>query len=369
MWLEEFHVDGLRLDAIHAIYDFGARHILQQIKQISADLSDKTGRHIHITGESDQNDPRVLLPADVGGLGLDSQWSDDFHHAIHALLTGEQRGYYSDYGTPLQLAKVLQNPFVYAWDYSQFRGRRYGAPLPADIGGDRFIVCIQNHDQVGNRAKGDRLCTLLNSPPKQRLATCLMLLSPYLPMLFMGEEYGEERPFPFFCSFSSADLTKAVQEGRRREFAHFVTSPDEIPDPASEATFASAVLSWSWPDGSPHAGIRNLHKDLLAARRNWPAMHDTLHRTSRLFGTADNAIIELIRGGTMPEPGRTLQIYFNLSSTNQPIPVPDSTGTVALFSSEDSRYCGSRNDLTTIDALLPYECVVFGPPQWPPKHA
>ncbi len=254
MWLDEFHVDGLRLDAVHAILDTGARHILQAINEVSNDIARKRGRRPHMIAESDLNDPRILLPPERGGHGFEAQWSDDFHHAVHAFLTGERRGYYSDYGTAEHVAKVFQSPFLYAWDYSSHRGRKHGAPVPDTLTGERFIVCVQNHDQIGNRAKGERLSTILRTPPERRLAACLMLLAPYLPLLFMGEEYDETNPFPFFCSFSDPELTRAIREGRRREFADFVTDADEVPDPSAFETFAAARLSWSWPEGSERGG-------------------------------------------------------------------------------------------------------------------
>ncbi len=214
MWLEEFHFDGLRLDAVHAIFDFGARHILRAVQEVADDSGSFRGWPAFVVAESDLNDPHVLYPGDQGGHGLSAQWSDDFHHAIHAFLTGERRGYYVDFGAAHQLARSLESPFVYAWDYSAFRCRKHGT-APARLSGERFVVCIQNHDQVGNRARGDRLGSVLNSPAKTRLAACLLLLSPYLPLVFMGEEYGEDAPFPFFCSFSDVELVRAVREGAR----------------------------------------------------------------------------------------------------------------------------------------------------------
>src|SRR5205823_6190348 len=181
---------------------------------------------------------------------------------------------------------------------------------------DRFVVSIQNHDQVGNRARGDRLAALL-PPPARRLAACLMLLSPHLPLLFMGEEYGEENPFPFFCSFGDPALAQAVREGRRREFAGFAWQ-GEVPDPQAEDTFAAARLSWSWPEGTPRAGLRRLYADLLAARRQWPALRDFRDRAARLLpGAEGGLVLELVRGGREAEPGKTVQVYFNLTDRRQ----------------------------------------------------
>jgi maltooligosyltrehalose trehalohydrolase len=354
LWLEEFHFDGLRLDAVHAIFDLGARHILQAIEEVADEVSERTGRRRYIIAESDLNDPRLLIAPERGGYGLAAQWADDFHHAVHALLAGERNGYYADFGDVRQLARALEQPFVYAWDYSPFRRRKHGAPVPADLAGDRFVVCLQNHDQVGNRAVGDRLNVLLGDPAKQRLAASLLLFAPYVPLLFMGEEYGEEHPFPFFCSFGDTPLIEAVRAGRRREFAGFHFE-DEVPDPHAESTFASARLTWSWPEGTRRAGLRRLYADLLAARRTWPALRDFRRRAVRLLpDDATASVLHLVRGG--PEPGQALHIFFNLTADRQPLP-QHSAGDAQVFSSEAKRYGGAR-DVPTSD-LLPYECVAY----------
>jgi len=212
-------------------------------------------------------------------------------------------------------------------------------------------VCVQNHDQVGNRARGDRLARLVREPAKLRLAASLMLLSPYLPLIFMGEEYGEDNPFPFFCSFGDAPLVEAVRQGRRREFAAFAWQ-GEVPDPQDEGTFASAKLSWSWPEGTPRAGLRRLYADLLAARREWPGLLDVRRRPGRLL---EGPMVELIRG----EGDSALRALLNLSDRLVPLPGPTEQGR-ALFASEARRYAGAREG-DVIDRLLPYEAVIFGP--------
>jgi maltooligosyltrehalose trehalohydrolase len=361
MWLSEFHLDGLRLDAVHAIYDLGARHILRAIKEVAEDVAQQTGRTIEIVAESDQNDPRTVRPPEQGGHGLDAQWSDDFHHAVHAFLTGERRGYYTDYGDARHLARALETPFVYAGDFSPHRGRKHGAP-PTNLPGDQFVVCIQNHDQVGNRARGDRLTTLLDSPAKQRLAASLLLLSPHLPLLFMGEEYGETNPFPFFCSFCDEELIEAVRQGRKREFADFVSSPDEVPDPHADPTFAVARLSWDWPAGSPRAALRRLYRDLLTARKSWPSLRDFTTRTVHTHPDPTHpSVIEMIRG---QEPLRAL---FNLTPEPQPLPTTPQATVSTLFSSEWTHYCGTRRRDDTPTQLLPFETLVIGPQDhWKP---
>jgi maltooligosyltrehalose trehalohydrolase len=364
MWLEEYHVDGLRLDAVHAICDLRPQNILRAIKEVADGVSRRTSREIHIVAESDLNDPRLLHGPERGGFGLDAQWSDDFHHAVHAYLTGESQGYYSDFGQAVQLPRVLESPYLYAGEYSPHRGRTHGSS-PAGLTGDRFVVAIQNHDQVGNRARGDRLSALL-SPPAQRLAASLMLLAPYLPLLFMGEEYGEERPFQYFCSFTDEQLVDNVRQGRRREFADFAWS-GEVPDPQSEATFSHCRLTWSWPAGSRQAGLRNLYADLLAGRRHWPPLRDLTHRSASLLPDPEEGpFLRLIRGGTAPQSGVTAEIFFNLSARRHSCGQKPTPGYRVLLSSEAAKYGGQRHlgDQAIVE-LLPYECLVFGAGSWP----
>jgi maltooligosyltrehalose trehalohydrolase len=358
MWLDEFHFDGLRLDAVHAIYDLGARHILSEIQEVAEDVARRSGRAVHIIAESDLNDPRLLYASERGGHGLGGQWSDDFHHALHAFLTGERRGYYQDFGSARQIADVLTQPFLFAWDYSPHRDRKHGAP-PRGLSGDRFVVGLQNHDQVGNRARGDRLVSLLGNAAKQRLASSMLLLSPYLPLLFMGEEYGEDRPFPFFCSFGDEGLIEAVRKGRKAEFAELV-GDGAVPDPHAEETFASARLSWSWPEGTPRAGLRRLYQDLLVARREWPALRDFDTRSARLLPDAESGpLLELLRGSA--DTDGSIRVLFNLGEQPQPLPADRAQGQQVLFCSEQIGYGGSRKDVRSLDHLLPSECVVFGP--------
>jgi len=258
------------------------------------------------------------------------------------------------------LARAFERPFLYAWDFSPHRGRKHGAPADG-LGGDRFVVCIQNHDQVGNNARGDRLNTVLSAAAKQRLAAALLLLSPYLPLLFMGEEYGEDNPFPFFCSFGDPELARAVREGRKKELEPFLTS-GEVPDPQAEATFAAAKLSWSWPEGSHRAGLRRLYRDLLSARREWPALRDFERRTARLVGEGGTGpLLELVRGDD--RAGETIRAYFNLGDRPRPLPGVVLDGTSVLFRSEASAYAGDGGE-AGFDRLRPFECLVLGPSSW-----
>jgi maltooligosyltrehalose trehalohydrolase len=360
VWLGEYHFDGLRLDAVHAIFDLGPRHILRELQEAADEVGRRRGWPAHLVAESDLNDVRLLLPPGRGGYGLGTQWSDDFHHAVHAFLTGERQGYYEDYGDVNDLARAFGRPFLFDGVYSRHRGRRHGSSA-AGVEGDRFVVCVQNHDQVGNRARGDRLGTLLDGP-RRRLSASLLLLAPHLPLLFMGEEYGEENPFPFFCSFADPGLVENVRAGRRREFAAFAWQ-GEVPDPQAEATFARARLSWSWPDGGPRAALRRLYADLLAARRRWPALADFRDRSARLLPGGDDArVMELVRGGKSPRPGRTLRASFNLTDRPQPLPAGPAAGEAVLFRSESARYGGPGP--CPEGRLRPFECVVVGPEGW-----
>jgi maltooligosyltrehalose trehalohydrolase len=363
MWIEDYHIDGLRLDAVHAIYDFSPRHILREIKQTADTVARGLGRQVHVIAESDLNDVRLLRSPEQGGYGLDAQWSDDFHHTVHAYLSGERQGYYVDYGGREAFPTLLEQTFILDGCYSRYRDRRHGAPS-ADLSGDRFVVCIQNHDQVGNRATGERLGTLVG-PPAQRLAASLLLLAPHLPLLFMGEEYGEEQPFLFFCSFGDADLVESIRVGRRQEFAAF-HFPQEVPDPQAASTFAASCLTWSWAADPHKAGLRRLYQDLLSVRQRWPALRNFSQRAARLLpGQAPNALLELIRGACHPEPGRTLQVYCNLTAEPQPFTLPTAPAEAMLFSSEARQYAGPRHETTRLEHLWPYECVVVGPARWP----
>lgn len=240
-WVGTYRLDGLRLDAVQTIFDNSPKHILRCIKEAAEETAQRLGHPVHIIAETDANDPRLLEVPERGGFGLDGVWHDDFHHVLHTHWTGERQGYYSDFGEKAHLPKLLERTFVYDGNFSAFRNRRHGAPV-GDLTGDRFVVCSQNHDQVGNRAVGDRLSALVPAPAL-RSAACFTLLSPHVPMLFMGEEYGERRPFLFFCSFGDHKLVEAVRKGRRGEFAAFGWH-GEVPDPQAESTFEKSKPTW-----------------------------------------------------------------------------------------------------------------------------
>jgi maltooligosyltrehalose trehalohydrolase len=359
-WIRDFHVDGLRLDAVHAIYDFSPRHILREIKEAADEEARRLGRFVHVIAESDLNDVRLLDPPEAGGYGLDAQWSDDFHHALHAVLTGERSTYYADFGRPEQLVKALNQTFVYDGAYSQFRGRRHGAPVGSHPS-DRFVISIQNHDQIGNRPAGERMSALVE-PNQLRLAAGLLLLAPQIPLIFMGEEYGETRPFPYFCSFEDHEIIEKTRLGRREEFIT-LGAENNVPDPVGEQTFDSAKLSWAWPDGSRYAGLRRLYYDLLVLRRYWlPLGESQSHDSYLLENWHDRSpVLRLVRKMATDGPERELTAYFNLSGQPQTLPDAERPVGKRLLCSEAVCFGGSRGPQNPVDALWPYEFWVFGP--------
>jgi maltooligosyltrehalose trehalohydrolase len=332
-WVSEYHVDGLRLDAVHSIFDFSAVHILAEIAAAVHALGETLGRRALVIAESDLNDPRVVRPLAQGGFGLDGQWSDDFHHAVHAALTGERRGYYTDFGTVGAIAEALQERFVLRGGHSRFRRRRHGAPA-RDVPAERFVVFTQNHDQVGNRARGDRLATLV-SFDAQKLSAALLLLSPYAPLIFMGQEYGETQPFLYFVSHGDPELVEAVRAGRRSEFAGFGWQ-GEVPDPQAVETFERSRIDWSSAGSPGHAGIRRLYHDLLELRREERTVWGVAARVTA--GTSDWIAL---RYGSLD--GRALLAIFNVSSMAQTIVLEEeAAGTTwqRVLATDEDRYGG-----------------------------
>ncbi len=265
MWLRDYHCDGLRLDAIHALIDMSAMHILEQLSIEVDALERQLGRHLVLIAESDLNDPRIVRAREVGGYGIDAQWSDDYHHALHSLLTGETSGYYSGFGGFAPLAKAIVNVFVYDGCYSVYRQRTFGRS-PAGIPRNRFIVCSQNHDQVGNRAAGDRLVSLV-SRGRLKIAAALTLLSPDVPMLFEGEEWAASTPFQYFTNHQEQWLAAAVSEGRRSEFRAFGWRPEDVPDPQESDTLIRSKLKWEEVELPEHREILEWYRALVQLRR------------------------------------------------------------------------------------------------------
>ena len=277
-WLENYHIDVLRMDAVHGIFDFSASHFLADLQTAVTALGQRVQRKLHLVAESDLNDSRILQASSQGGYGLHAQWSDDFHHALHSLLTGERAGYYADFGDVHHLAATMRNGWFYAGQHSNCRGRKHGNS-PAGLARSNFVVCIQNHDQIGNRARGDRLSEQVNFEGL-KLAAGVTALAPFVPLLFMGEEYGEKAPFQYFTSHSDAALIEAVRKGRKEEFSAFAWE-GEIPDPHDEKTFLNSRLDHALKNIEPHRTLHALYRELLKIRREY-----------RLAGTGHLEIIE-----------------------------------------------------------------------------
>jgi maltooligosyltrehalose trehalohydrolase len=267
MWLRDYHVDALRLDAVHALVDHRAVHVLEELAAEVDALSAHVGRPLALIAESDLNDPRLITPRECGGTGLHAQWDDDVHHALHALLTGERQGYYSDFGTVDCLAAVLTGGFLHAGTWSSFRGRTHGRPVDRSrIPGHRFVAYLQNHDQIGNRATGDRLTATL-SRRLLRVGATLLLTAPFTPMLYMGEEWAATTPWQFFTSHPEPELSAAVAAGRRREFASHGWPEGDVPDPQDPETMIRSRLDWTEPNRSPHREMLDMYRRLIALRK------------------------------------------------------------------------------------------------------
>jgi len=333
-WLREFRVDALRLDAIHGIMDFSASPFLAQLAEAVGDLRKEEGRMIYLIPESDLNDSRIVTPRNAGGYGLDAQWNDDFHHAIHALLTGERDGYYGDFGGIGHLARAFTDRFVYSGQYSTYRKRRHGNParhLPAE----RFVVFAQNHDQVGNRMRGDRLSRLV-SFESLKLAAGVVLLSPFLPLLFMGEEYGEVAPFLYFVHHDDEGLIEAVRKGRKEEFAAFGWV-GEPPDPQDEGTFLRSRPDHALRGTGGHAVLLELHRELIRIRKTDPVLRRTDREGMEVVPfEKERALFILRRDGS----ARTAAVFhFGDVPAYLPLPLPGE-GWEKVLDSADVRWGG-----------------------------
>jgi maltooligosyltrehalose trehalohydrolase len=311
MWLRDFHFDGLRLDAVHGIVDTSATHFLEQLKIEVENLSAHLGRPLVIIPESDLNDPRLLWSRGHGGYQLDAQWSDDFHHALHTVLTGERSGYYSDFGTIADLAQALRHAFVYDGKFSAHRRRVHGRSTQG-LSGHHFLGYLQNHDQIGNRARGERSSQLM-SLGKLKIGAALVLVSPFVPMLFQGEEWGASTPFYYFTDYQEPELAHAVREGRCREFAAFGWKPEDTADPQGRETFDQSKLKWDEVSTSPHAEILDWHKKLIQLRRSKPELFDGILENVRVNCDETNRTLVMERG--------SISIICNFAGTPQHLPV------------------------------------------------
>lgn len=350
MFLDEFHIDALRMDAVHAIIDFSAKHFMQELKEEVERQEERTGRKKVLIAEIDLNNVRYINPIAKGGYGIDGQWVDEFHHALHSVLTGETDGYYEDFGTVNELEKAFRNPYVYDGVYSTHRKKIFGS----DASGNpfhQFVVFTRNHDQVGNRVLGDRLTSTLNFE-ELKLAAASTLLSPYVPMLFMGEEYGEKNPFLYFVSHTDKALIENIRNGRKEEFSYF-NFKDEFPDPESEETFEKSMLSWSL-DKEQHANMLRFYKYLISFRKKNKAMQST-RRNSLIVHPAQNKMLALER---MNE-GDQILVLFNYSKEKDSIKNPSSSPFKKIFDSSSKEWKGdgetapdqiSKNDVIAMNA-------------------
>jgi maltooligosyltrehalose trehalohydrolase len=299
MWLRDFHVDALRLDAVHELYDSRALPVLEDLSQQVDALAAEVGRPLTLIAESDRNDPSTVSPrgpGGAGGTGLHAQWADDIHHGLHAALTGESQGYYGDFATPGALAKVLTTPFFHDGTWSSFRGRSHGRPVdPAHTPGWRFVASLQTHDQVGNRMTGERLSHLL-SPGVLACGAALLLTSAYTPMLFMGEEWGASTPWQYFTDHTDPELARAVQEGRKNEFASHGWDRDEVPDPQAPETVEHSRLDWDEVHTGAHARLLDWYRSLIALRHLAPELHDGRLDAVEVQHDIESGVLVMTRG-------------------------------------------------------------------------
>jgi maltooligosyltrehalose trehalohydrolase len=323
-WFSDYHIDGLRLDAVHEIIDRTAKPFLSDLAEAVGDLGDRLRRPGILIAESADNNPAIVTPISSGGFGMDAQWNDDFHHALHAALTGERFGYYADFGPVDDIAKSMDEGFVYQGEYSRFRERNQGAPS-FDIPPERFVVFAQNHDHIGNRPKGDRLVTLVSLPQAQ-LAAALVLLAPGIPLLFMGEEYGDPAPFPYFIDHGDPELVAAVRAGRAREFAGSAESGD-VPDAADTSTFRAAKLDRSLRHQGVHRYQWALHRALIGLRRSHQALQRSTRSSTR--ASCSSGVITLVRSHFSDVVAALFNVSANAADSllpTMPIPPTDAAG-------------------------------------------
>ncbi len=317
-WATQYHLDGLRLDAIHTVYDTGAVHFWEYTYDTLKLVREQTGRTFYLIAESDLNSPRVIQAPELGGYGFQAQWLDDFHHALYVLLNERGRRRYEDFGTLEHLAKAIKEGYVHSGDYVKFRQKKFGRSS-AGIDGDHFVVFTHNHDQVGNHPRGQRWAGVMNFE-RLKLGAAVMLLSPYVPMLFMGEEYGEDNPFYYFVSHSDPALVDAVRKGRQEEFAGF-NSDFETPDPQSEKTFNGSKLSWEKRKQGKHAVLLSWYQTLIRLRREEKALQSFDKNTVDARIEQEKVFVMRRRNGQ-----QTLVCFFNFADEEVIVPLPAGAG-------------------------------------------
>ncbi|MFF5181427.1 malto-oligosyltrehalose trehalohydrolase [Micromonospora sp. NPDC000316] len=341
MWLRDYHVDGLRLDAVHALPDSRAVPLLEELAVSVESLSTHLGRPLSLIAESDLNDPRLITPREAGGFGLHAQWNDDAHHALHTLLTGERQGYYGDFGSLETLSDVLTGGFFHAGTWSSFRNRHHGRPVDPRVPGHRFVAYLQNHDQIGNRATGDRISASL-SPSLLRVGATLLLTAPFTPMLFMGEEWAASTPWQFFTSHPEPELATAVALGRRREFASHGWAEGDVPDPQDPETFVRSRLDWAELDKPEHREMLAFYQRLIALRRSLPDLSDP--RLNAVSVQHGDQFLLMRRGETL--------VVANLAGRGQGVSLPGVARRVLLATGEGVTVMRDRIELPAETAAI-----------------
>ncbi|MFW6074054.1 MAG: malto-oligosyltrehalose trehalohydrolase [Chloroflexota bacterium] len=338
-WIDEYHLDGFRLDAIHAIKDLTAQPFLREMTEAVHTYGARHGRHVHVIAESIMNHPIVCNPDYLGGFGMDSEWNDDFHHALHAFVTGENTGYYGDFGSFGDLVTAYRSGFVYTGRHMGYRGRRHG-DVARLYDGPNFVVFAQDHDQVGNRAQGDRLSTMVSFEMQKTIAA-VVILSPYLPMLFMGEDYGETVPFQYFVDHSDPDLIEAVRNGRRSEFESFAWQ-GEVPDPQAPETFERSKLRHDRKTREPCRSLWRWHQALFTLRRSSTALAELDMQQMEVVQYQAERILFVRRWTRDDEVCQIISLGRDRSATL--FPVPEGSWDVVLDSA-DTKWSGPGSDI------------------------
>jgi len=344
MWFRDFHIDALRMDAVHAIKDFSAKHILQEIKEAVNRLIEQTGKQHYLIAELDLNDSRFINPIDKGGFGIDGQWVDEFHHALRVTAGGERDGYYSDFNGIKDLAKSYRDAYVYDGVYSPQRLKTFGNKVE-DNPGQQFVVFSQNHDQVGNRLLGERSSQLF-SFEIQKLMAAAVMVSPYLPLIFMGEEWSTQSPFQYFVSHSDPELVEAVRTGRKEEFTAF-HSKGEAPDPQAEETFERSKLNWD----DINTVMLNYYKTLIQLRKQLPALSNLNRKNLTVSYDEDRQTLLLRRW----QDEQKVCCLMNFSKDNQPVDFDENKGLKQVFNSADQKWDGPG----VVNSLQPQSIIIY----------
>lgn len=332
MWMRDFHIDGLRLDAVHAFVDRSALHFLEQLAAEVEALSASVSRQLVVIAESDLNDPRIVTAREAGGLGMDAQWSDDFHHALFTTLNRTpEAGYYADFGSLTQLAKSVEHTFVYDGIYSRYRRRVHGRPATA-LSQHRFLGYVQNHDQVGNRALGDRISHIAGFD-RAKIAAAIVLTGPFVPMIFQGEEWAASSPFQYFADHDDPEMARSVSEGRKKEFAAFGWNPESIPDPESRETFQRSKLNWNEIEEGEHAQMLAWYRALIQLRRSTPCLNDGESGHTRVVCDEDAKWFRMERG--------SISVLCNLGTSEHTFSLPKGAEVVLVSRGRVSAWEGT----------------------------